>query len=99
MTHQLTKAHIVMLEDFCDEYEYSFYNAYSGRGMNGRCCVGFVSENNESEWSIAMALVNYCYENENDALMDIFKEVDSRTDSMGMNKIIYFPSISDAYEL
>lgn len=63
---------------------------YSGRGMCGKTCIGFVhgTTNTEAAMEIAFYVAKnfpYC------DLINDFKNV--RTDSMGRESIIYFPSI------
>ena len=52
------------------------YRQYSGRGMYGKTCIGFVTSNPT----------------------DLAAEIGvrgSRTDSLGLNVIVYWPSIED----
>jgi len=66
--------------------------AYSGRGMYGKECLGFVTENS------LQAVAEICsasWFNDGDEfefmLPDIF--ANARTDNMGYDTIIYFPNI------
>lgn len=68
---------------------------YSGRGMYGASCVGFVVEESELLPTVA-ELVAYSVTDDNDdeqaQLVKLFHRV--RTDSMGRDSVIvYFPSV------
>lgn len=64
---------------------------YSGRGMFGEKCFGFVVENPEAAIAEIQADINGIYEPEE--LQQEFTELlqHSRRDSMGFDMILYFP--------
>ena len=64
---------------------------YSGRGMFGEKCFGFVVENPEAAIAEIQADINGIYEPEE--LSQEFSELlqHSRRDSMGFDTILYFP--------
>ena len=87
----INREQLDLLEDFCNEHGYDLREDYSGRGMMGDGCIGFVTSDNG--FTVAMNLVDSLKDEDNE-LLDIFKNAGSRTDSMGYDGIIYFPSIS-----
>lgn len=83
-----------IIEEFCEEYGYSYRNDYSGRCMYGRCCVGIVCQD------VLETLVQLCQ-----YIVDTSDDVDlqevlgsPRQDSMGLDSIIYFPAVSEKDE-
>jgi len=93
MSTKLTKKHIDLLERFCFNYGYSLRTSYSGRGMYGAECIGFVIPRNE-ELNFEFNLLEYLEEEEEDELYDLFREADIAIDELGLSYIIYFPEIS-----
>jgi hypothetical protein len=90
---KLSQKQVDVLNDFCMEHDYRFYLNYSGRCMYGKKCIGFVVSQNFLV-KLGFNLAIYLQENEEDELMDYFKDyADARTDSMCMDIIVYFPSI------
>jgi len=89
----LSNAQKIELKSFCDDNEYDFRENYSGRGMYGKSCIGFVSS--DHPFNVAMKLVAYLrFEMGSDCeLIDVFTNAGSCSDSMGRREIIYFPSI------
>lgn len=76
------------IENFCEDFGVEFVNDYSGRCMYGRKCVGIVCDN---PLQMAMELQHYL------DVEDIDSEVlasSVASDSMGMQKIVYFPRLS-----
>ena len=80
-----------VLINFCDDFGLSYRTDYSGRGMFGRTCFGIVCEDD-----MMSTLIQLC-----DAIRDSEDFISAynelgipRTDSMGMDTILYFPSIS-----
>jgi hypothetical protein len=59
--------------------------SYSGRGMYGRSCVGVVIPRGESLIRIGVVL--------GAALGDDALDLEERTDSMGLDTIVYWPSL------
>lgn len=70
--------------------------AYSGRGMNGEECVGIETSN---IIGTIVDIVHDITENEEEIESEMFQQIISRvrcakSDSLGLNKIVYFPEIS-----
>ena len=86
----INKEQVKKLEEFCEEYDYNFRPTYSGRGMMGRTCVGFVTD--DTEFKLAMSLV--CHFGRDEEIVDLFVQSSSASDDMGMSTIIYFPNLS-----
>ena len=67
---------------------------YSGRGMFGSQCFGFVSENPLATFADILDSINES-ENNFDLIYDLSQMLrDAKTDSMGYSTITYFPSYS-----
>ena len=66
--------------------------SYSGRGMSGRSCVGFVTD--ESVMA-ALSSIIACCDNIEQA-SDLVSA--ARTDNMGRGTIVYWPRIRDESE-
>lgn len=82
-----------IIERFCNEMGYDFINDYSGRGMGGRTCVGIVCC--EAHTEVLMRLVEYIVTDETYTGDNIVDEIGvPRTDSLGMDTILYFPYVS-----
>ncbi len=65
--------------------------SYSGRGMNGRSCLGVDAK---SLGQFLSVLVEGTVHLENREVRDLAEEVSNiKTDSMGMGMIIYFPGV------
>jgi hypothetical protein len=82
-----------MLEDLdVFEDEFDIRTDYSGRGMYGKECIGFVTK---EAALIPMALTAVLIDTERYALLDnniAWSDLtDIRTDSMGLSTIVYFP--------
>ena len=83
-----------ILEGFCDGYDESitFFFFYSGRGMYGSSCPGMAVSDGTRPFELALALAEYVSETEEVSpyeLGDILGG--SRTESLGLGYIIYFP--------
>ena len=65
--------------DLCGEYDLELYEDYSGRNMYGQVCVGVEGD-------------SYDVDGATGELRKILGE--NRQDSMGLGKIIYWPSIT-----
>lgn len=81
-----------LIEEFCEirSDEYSFYKDYSGRGMFGRLCVGFVCSGNS--FKSVVRLCDFLYEHDIESAEDALGSICQ--DSLGKDIIIYFPHIS-----
>lgn len=82
----LTEEQEERLRDAAEEYGVTFRDNYSGRGMYGDSCIGFVFDSGHMH-GVTMALI--------DALgIDLANEITtSRTDNMGLDTIIYYPGV------
>lgn len=85
-----------MLVDALQELGYEV-SSYSGRGMYGKKCPSFETNNNRDENILsitAQAVSAVAQEYEPDDVQevaDLFN--DCRTDSMGLGTVVYFPQI------
>ncbi len=88
---KLNQEQLDLLQHFCDEHDYEFRKDYSGRGMYGKTCIGFVIDINPFE--LALDLVQFL--NEHDPLLIEYlrDRSDCRQDSMGRDTIIYFQNL------
>jgi hypothetical protein len=91
MATTLNRDQLEIVRDFCDEKDISLRTDYSGRGMYGQTCIGFVTDD---EMSLGMDLIIYLKDAGMDDVIDIFRNAGSQMDSMGLSTIVYFPSIS-----
>lgn len=72
---------------------------YSGRGMYGKECIGFVTDLNFFEFGLKFAAELVTLNEDNSEFpeyqdFNIEDFYDSRTDSMGLSSIVYFPGIT-----
>jgi len=86
----ITKEQSKALEEFCEDHDYDYRPDYSGRGMMGRTCIGFVTD--DTEFKLAMSLV--CHFGRDAEMVDVFVQSSSASDDMGKSTIIYFPNVS-----
>lgn len=81
--------------------DFSARTDYSGRGMYGNTCIGFVIDANPIYLAMGIGSILRDMEN-NEELVDVdgnyFGWYDLRveTDSMGLSSILYFPNLSIA---
>jgi len=75
------------LEDWGQNFETR--RAYSGRGMYGKECIGFVTD---EPMALAMALTVVLIDLEDTADVPEWSDLTVRTDSMGLSSILYFPN-------
>ena len=76
------------IEEFCEEYEYYFYSDYSGRGMLGKQCIGFVCSN------MCQSVIELCGFLSKSGVEGFEKKlIPVCYDNMGKDIIIYFPNI------
>ena len=94
MNEKLVKAII----DFCDEYDYSFRDSYSGRGMYGRNCVGVVGSSVLETIGDLLEYLNENYEFDMSDLIEMLLK-GANTDSMGLGTIIYWQQLQMTDEL
>lgn len=86
----LNSDQLELLQQFADDYDYSFSCDYSGRNMFGKECIGFTLEPEQSEFWLGMELGQHLLAR--GQMLDAFRK--PKTDSMGLGTIIYFPNIS-----
>ena len=72
--------------------------SYSGRGMYGRSCLGVDLDRGDSTLSCIAHLLDHIAEEGHENWQDELEEFatairDSRSDSMGLGTILYFPDI------
>jgi hypothetical protein len=84
----LTADQVEELENFCDEHDYDFRSHYSGRGMMGNNCIGFVTD--DHPFKVGMKLS----QNIMGDLLTAFIITVPESDCMGKSEIIYFPNLS-----
>lgn len=85
---------IEVMEEFCEENDYRFRDDYSGRGMFGRTCVGFVVDSGCDVLSTMIELTEMLIDNDIEYVSDKLGTI--RQDSMGTGTIIYFPKLVKA---
>lgn len=69
---------------------------YSGRCMYGRECPGVVTTDGTSVMALVAEIVGNCADEYRDDLVEAFRR--ASTDAMGLDEIIYFPSVQWAKE-
>ena len=85
---------IEIMEDFCKEYDFDFRDDYSGRGMYGRKCVGFVVGADVDLLLTLVELTEMLIDNGIEYVSSKLEVI--RYDSMGTGTIIYFPKLVKA---
>ncbi len=81
---------IEAIKEFCDDYGLYFTDDYSGRGMYGEKCIGIVTGG-----SIAEMLIDLCDYLHAAGIEMVGEYITSvKQDSMGLDKIVYFPELS-----
>ncbi len=67
--------------------------SYSGRGMNGRYCLGVVLDRNVSSFELAAKIAGELLDADDaDAIADL-ANLRVCQDSMGLGVVVYFPAI------
>ena len=79
-----------IIRELCEDNDLECRDNYSGRGMYGRTCYGIVTDN---IFYVVITLCDMIRDEGYESAADIIGEV--RTDSMGLDKIVYFPSITE----
>lgn len=92
-THTLTTTQQNFLTTFCEMFDLGLRTDYSGRGMFGKSCVGFVLSPYVSQFMVGMELGRYLALTEEGAELATLIEGNS-IDDTGKGKIIYFPNIT-----
>ena len=77
-----------IIRNYCEDNDLEFRDDYSGRGMYGKRCIGFVAFDTLDD------LIEIC-DRIRDEGIESASEVLGRPciDSMGLQTIIYFPSL------
>lgn len=81
-----------LIEEFCEEYGLEFRSQYSGRGMFGKNCIGFVVERYRNPLVTMVRLTEYLLDNGIETVG--FRLSDICQDSMGLDTIVYFPKLA-----
>lgn len=80
------------LIDILEQYDIEVRSNYSGRGMYGAECVGFVVNEDVLLATVAEMVAEIEDEDERQELARLFRR--AKTDSMGRDSVIvYFPSV------
>lgn len=87
---KLTEDQCALLEEFANQESLTIREDYSGRGMMGSTCFGFVSEG--LPYSFLIRLGQFLAENEELNLIQSLTD-SCRSDSMGYDFITYFPRV------
>lgn len=93
--HYTHKRIVKAIKEVCEESEGDFsLRSYSGRGMYGKECVGITCGRFISEFQLAakIAATLHWY-NDTEALEELAL-LEAKSDSMGLNSIIYFPRMT-----
>lgn len=101
---ELTEIVHIMADNYsCEVTEDAIRTDYSGRGMYGRRCVGFVIDTSDT-LALGAAIATFVAKHvEDDLHMDHAFEIETlirraTTDNMGFQIIIYFPGVTLAVE-
>jgi hypothetical protein len=94
MKIRLTPKQLELLTEFCIDYYVAIRLDYSGRGMYGYQCLGFVFDSETNEYKVLMELTEYLLDNEEDILLNCLKKRIC-SDSMGIGSIVYFPNVQE----
>jgi len=84
------------LQDFAEAYEYSFYPDYSGRGMFGQTCIGFVTDSDNPAKLMSKLFffaLDVLDKGEFEDFREVFEDISVSSDSMGRGTIVYFPGL------
>jgi hypothetical protein len=76
-------------ESIADAADASIYEDYSGRGMYGTKCLGFVVNGHRGEAALSIAIIRTLGEDDAEDMLD-----NLRADALGLGTIIYFPGIN-----
>lgn len=87
----LTDDQAIEFQDAVDNLDGTVDFQYSGRGMYGDTCVGIVARDTAS-------ILLHLLRNLPDEIADLFDGVEVRSDSMGLDEIVYFPAINTEYD-
>lgn len=88
-----------LIVDLHDGEDFQIRVDYSGRGMFGEKCLGIVGSDTATVIYKIMDAIMDEYGDEKDTQLELFHELaemlsnGSKQDSMGLQRIIYFPSV------
>jgi hypothetical protein len=86
MKHTVTREQLDSLVSLLDLEDEDVREDYSGRGMYGDTCLGFVTDKSDVRIGIAFAEV-FGFDDAWDLSVNV------RTDAMGRSSIVYFPGV------
>lgn len=87
---------IEIIEDFCLECGFDFREDYSGRGMYGRKCVGFVLGADVDLLLVLVELTELLIDNGIEYVSEKLGAICQ--DNMGTGTIVYFPRLKKVNE-
>ena len=79
-----------LIKEFCENEGLDFYDGYSGRGMFGMTCAGIICD---EPLTVLVRLCSYIAGIGSNAEEEMLKLGNPRLDSMGIQSIVYFPSV------
>lgn len=80
-----------IIRNYCEENDLEFRDDYSGRGMYGKRCVGFVG------YDYLDDLIEICDRIRDEGIASASEVLGiPRVDNMGMQTIVYFPNLGGA---
>lgn len=85
----LTEEQKEELQLFAKDMDLEFRSDYSGRGMYGESCIGFVGD--ISPFDLGLHLATRFQEDSE--MLEMFLNDSSKLDNMGLDTILYFPDI------
>jgi hypothetical protein len=83
---ELTVEQVYDILSAADLEDKAFTNTYSGRGMYGEQCVGFDLDDHNDIGMLSVSIVEVLGSDEGRKMVE-----NTRTDSMGLGIIVYFP--------
>lgn len=87
----MDKVTSLIIKEFCESNEECRYHqGYSGRFMFGRQCVGIVVEGDVFKQIVR--LCDFLHENGVESVEEVLGRI--QMDSMGLDKIVYFPDLT-----
>ncbi len=89
---KLTPEQMQILLDFANDLEAQIRFNYSGRGMYGKECVGFITNMSVAVFCMKLAII-LC-QNHNQSILAVDLANNVKTDNMGKDTIVYFPGIT-----
>ena len=81
-----------IIREFCELNGYEYYEGYSGRYMYGRKCPGIVCED---PMMVMLELADHILDTEGVQNSLVGMLGCPRTDSLGLDRILYFPVVDE----